>query len=220
MVLRLHGYGDPVAATAIVAVTLAEKNIPFEFVSVDLAGGEHKSAGYMAMQPFGQVPVLDDEGFLLYESRAICRYIAEKYAHQGTQLIPTELKARALFEQAVSIEFSHFEPNARNVYLQAIAYPAHNLPTNQTVLTDALAALSAKLEVYEAILEKQRFIAGNEFTLADVFHIGFGVKFRDAGCEDLLLEKGPNVARWWKEITSRPSWINIEAQGEIRSTCA
>src|SRR5277367_2663757 len=51
----------------------------------------------------------DDDGFILYESRAICRYIARKYASQGTPLIPTELKAEALFEQAASIETSYFK---------------------------------------------------------------------------------------------------------------
>ena len=51
----------------------------------------------------------DDDGFILYESRAISRYTARKYASQGTPLIPTELKAEALFEQAASIETSYFE---------------------------------------------------------------------------------------------------------------
>src|SRR5277367_4014067 len=51
----------------------------------------------------------DDDSFILYESRAIARYIARKYASQGTPLIPTELKAEALFEQATSIETSYFE---------------------------------------------------------------------------------------------------------------
>ncbi|KAJ7676566.1 glutathione S-transferase [Mycena polygramma] len=219
MVLKLHGYAAPHAATAIVAMTLEEKRVPFEFIPVDLVGGEHKSADHLTKQPFGQVPVLDDDGFLLYESRAICRYIADKYAGQGTTLIPTELKAKALFEQAASIEFSHFEPNARDIYLEAVAYPMLKFPTNQTVLDDALAALSTKLEVYEVILGKQQYMAGDEFTLVDIFHIAFGVKFRDAGCEDLLLKKGPNVARWWEDITSRPSWINIQARGTIKSTC-
>ena len=54
----------------------------------------------------------DDDGFILFESRAICRYIEAKYPKQGISLIPTELKANARFEQAASIETADFEPSA------------------------------------------------------------------------------------------------------------
>lgn len=52
----------------------------------------------------------DDNGLILYESRAICRYIAAKYASQGTPLLPTDPTAFAFFEQAASIETSNYEP--------------------------------------------------------------------------------------------------------------
>jgi len=51
----------------------------------------------------------DDEGFILYESRAIARYLIKKYPNQGTPLIPTDLQAEALFEQAASIETFNFD---------------------------------------------------------------------------------------------------------------
>jgi glutathione S-transferase len=52
----------------------------------------------------------DDDGFILYETRAIARYIEAKYPNQGTKLIPDDLKAKALFEQAASIEAFNFDP--------------------------------------------------------------------------------------------------------------
>jgi glutathione S-transferase len=56
----------------------------------------------------------DDDGFILYESWAIARYICEKYRDQGTNLIPfDDLKKRALFEQAASIEQANFGPHVR-----------------------------------------------------------------------------------------------------------
>lgn len=79
----------------------------------------------MAMQPFGQVPVLEDDGFFVYESRAICKYIERKYKGQGTLLMPeeTDLKGYALFEQACSVELCHFDPPAARIALEKIFKP-------------------------------------------------------------------------------------------------
>ena len=108
-----------------VKLALLEKQVPFELVPVDFAAGEHKSAAHLARQPFGQVPYIDDDGFVLYESRAICRYIAAKYRNQGATLLPdpTDLKALALFEQAASIEVSNFDGPASRIAIQRIFRP-------------------------------------------------------------------------------------------------
>ncbi|KAJ7169349.1 glutathione S-transferase [Mycena crocata] len=208
MVLKFYALSGTGGATGAVAMTLAEKQIPFELVVVDLVTGTHKSAEYLTKHPFGQVPVIDDDGFVLYESRAICRYLAEKYATQGTSLIPTELKAKALFEQAASVEFAHFEPHARGVYIEGIAKRRRN-EFDQAALDKVIADLSVKLDVYEVILGKQKYLAGDEFTLADLFHVSFGAVLEKGGC-DLMTTKGPNVARWWNDVISRPSWVSLK----------
>jgi glutathione S-transferase len=59
----------------------------------------------------------------VYESRAICRYIADKYANQGTKLVPTDLKGRAVFEQAASNEYSNFDPFCSRVVSEAVFKP-------------------------------------------------------------------------------------------------
>lgn len=100
MVLKVHGSRGS-TCTKRVLTALYEKDVPYEFVDVDFSKGEHKSEKYMKLQPFGKVPALDDDGFILFESRAIGKYIAAKYAGQGTPLLPAEddLKAYGLFEQ-------------------------------------------------------------------------------------------------------------------------
>jgi glutathione S-transferase len=100
MVIKVHGVVQS-TCTRRVLTALIEKGVPYELVAVNFQAAEHKSAPFLAMQPFGKIPVLDDDGFLVYESRAICKYIAKKYASQGTKLIPAEddLKGYALFEQ-------------------------------------------------------------------------------------------------------------------------
>lgn len=100
MVLTVHGSPYSTCSQRIFTV-FAEKGVEHELVEVNLGVGEQKQAPHLKIQPFGRVPVLDDDGFLLYESRAIAKYVAKKYAGQGTKLIPDEgdLKAFGLFEQ-------------------------------------------------------------------------------------------------------------------------
>lgn len=72
MVLKLYGSA---MSTSRVLVTILEKELPYEFILVDISKGDHKSDEYKKMQPFGKVPALDDDGFWMFESRAICKYL-------------------------------------------------------------------------------------------------------------------------------------------------
>jgi glutathione S-transferase len=138
MVLKLCGFSIS-TATRRVAVILKEKEVPFELIKIDFLKMQHKSAEYLQYQPFGQVPYIvsiwgripyllfhakccsqDDDGFILYESRAICRYIEAKYPNQGTSLIPTDPKANALFEQAASVESFNFDPKASELTAEVL----------------------------------------------------------------------------------------------------
>ena len=86
-------YGFPGSTcTRKVLMTLHEKNCPYAFIPVDLGKGEHKQPEHLARQPFGVVPVLDHDGFVLYESRAIIRYLDA--ALVGEKLTPTDLKCQ------------------------------------------------------------------------------------------------------------------------------
>lgn len=70
-------------------MTLNEKGIPYNLHFVDFSKGENKSPEFLALSPFGKVPVyVGDDGMVLFESRAICRYIALKWRDDGTRLIP------------------------------------------------------------------------------------------------------------------------------------
>ena len=115
---------------------MKEKNLPYEIIPINLSEKANTTPEYLERQPFGQVPVLDDNGYLIYgeafyeplkldltlifflESRAIGRYIALKYANQGTQgLIPdgSDPEATGRFEEACSIEYSQFNPSAEGL---------------------------------------------------------------------------------------------------------
>lgn len=73
MVLRLYGSA---MSTSRVLVTILEKDLPYEHIMIDIGKGDQKTEDYKKLQPFGKVPVLDDDGFIIFESRAICKYLA------------------------------------------------------------------------------------------------------------------------------------------------
>ena len=197
MVLRLFGYAHS-TCTARAATVLREKKIPFEFVPVDLQKGEQKTPAYLEKQPFGQVPCLvrlhcnailpyvanafqDDDGFIVYESRAIARYLDAKFPNQGPKLVPTGLKENALFEQAASIELSHYNFPAATAAYEKVFKPyvsskthrlrrprfilnvssARGLTTDIAVFDKQISELSKQLDVYEIILSKQKYMAGD-----------------------------------------------------------
>ncbi|KAF9530606.1 glutathione S-transferase [Crepidotus variabilis] len=204
MVLKLYGVTGW-GGTDRVLVILREKGVPYELHEVDTKNKEHKSAAFLEKQPFGLTPYLDDDGFILYESRAISYYIAAKYSDQGTQgLIPTDLKANALFQQALSNELCNFEAFTYPLILEGLYKRFQGLEVDQKAIDKAISALDEKLDVYDKILSKQKYIAGDELTLADLFHLTSGALLPSCGYHGLKTK--PNVARWWNEISSRPSW--------------
>ena len=121
MVLKLHGNIHS-TCTARVRTVLEELSIPYELVEVDFGQpGALKTPEVLAVQPFGQIPYIDDDGFKLFESRAICRYLALTYGGIG-KLIPdpSDVRKTALFEQAASIEVMDFDPPASGLGYEKI----------------------------------------------------------------------------------------------------
>ncbi|KAK7058170.1 glutathione S-transferase [Favolaschia claudopus] len=217
MVFKLYASPFPVAGGGIVALVLAEKQAAFELVPIDLRAKEQKAAEYMAMNPFGRVPAINDDGFVMYESRAICRYVDEKFAGQGTTLVPKGMKERALVEQAVSVESVTLFPPLDKVVWEVVVKPERGLAPDQAIVDTGLKEISDTLDVYEVILGKHRYLAGDDFTLADLVHCGYLPFLVEKGVDIMTVKARPNVARWWNELMSRPTWVKLQAEG-MKST--
>ncbi|KAM6490637.1 glutathione S-transferase [Amanita muscaria] len=209
MVLKL--YGTPRANwTVLVGAVLYETNVPFELVLVDMVKKkEHKLP---ELKGLTRIKIQDDDGFILYESRAISRYIIAKHGGQGPELIPKDLKKNALFEQAASSEAANFSPSALAIFFEKVIKNYIGQEIDEVAVEKHRSTLDGKLEGYERILGKQKYIAGDEFTLADLFHLPCGAFLSVAGSGDLI-EKRPNVKRWLDDICSRASWQAVTKDG-------
>jgi glutathione S-transferase len=136
-----------------------------------------------------------DDGFVVFESRAICKYIAAQTG--GTALVPAgDVKQVARFEQALSIEQANYDPFAQQIVRQRIVFPRFGRPTEEARVQEAAQTLEGKLVVYNQILSEQKYLAGDELTMADLYHLPYGVHLLALGftwLEDK--ERFPNLAR-------------------------
>jgi len=179
-------------------MTANENNAPYEFEIVDFAKGEHKQPAHLARQPFGQVPALDDDGFKMYESRAMSRYIDDK---SGNTLTPKEAKERALMEEWISIETENFTPHAMKFIYQDV-FKREQAPE---VLKNAGEKLDTALRVLDEQLGKTPWLAGSSFTLADVCFAPYFEYLGHTSAAGKIAEH-PHVAAWWSKLSERPAW--------------
>ena len=207
MAIKLYG---PAMSTCVkrVVTTLKEKGLQYELIPIDLSKGEHKTASFLEKQPFGVVPVLEDDGFIIYESRAICRYLEAKYKGQGTELIPTNVQSLGIFEQGASIETAYYDSCVSGIVFEKLFKPMFGYGEPDEARVKSLVdKLAVNLDVYEKILAKQEFIGGKTFTLADIYHLPYGaLLFAPQVAFGNLITDRPHVKAWWEKITNRKSW--------------
>jgi glutathione S-transferase len=201
-------YGHPMSTcTRKVLLTLAEKGQEPDLVVVDFTKGEHKQPEHLARQPFGVMPALDDDGFALYESRAMMRYVDAKYP--GVSLTPSDIKARARMEQWISVEYSYVSPPLMKIVREKMFKKMMNGgPPDLAVVETERAKLSAALDVLDKALAKDEYLAGNAFSLAEVTFMPYFEYLFPAESGDLVTSRA-NLGAWWKRISGRPTWKKV-----------
>ena len=208
MVLKVFG---PVRAACPqrVMVCLLELGVEFEIVPVDLQAGEQKQPHILARQPFGQVPAIEDGDFKLFESRAIVRYYAAKYAERGPNLLGTTLEEKALVDQWLEVESHNFNDLVFTVVLQLVILPSMGQPGDLALVRSCEEKLKKVFDVYEERLSKSTYLAGNYFSLADLSHLP-AIRFLvDKFKMGHLITERKNVKAWWKDISNRPAWKKL-----------
>ncbi|AGP32591.1 glutathione S-transferase [Sorangium cellulosum] len=202
-------YGHPMSTcTRKVLTVLAEKGHDAQLVVVDLMKGAQKQPEHLARHPFGVIPVLEDGDFTLYESRAIIRYLDQKLP--GPSLTPTELRAKALMDQWLSVEQSYFSTPAVKIAFQRVFYPMRGQQSDESVVEAAKAEVARTLDVADKALAGQEYLAGSTYSLADISWMPYLHCLVISKVEDLINDR-PNVAAWWKRISARPAWAKVSS---------
>lgn len=206
--MAIKVYGSMIStATLRVLVCLAEKDLHFELIYVDLASGEQKKPHILSTNPFGQIPVFEDGDVKLMESRAIMQYIARTYVNKGTDLISNDLKKAAEQSMWMEVESQKFEPaTTRLVWELCMKRLLFGEKEDEAVVNELEKKLGCLLDVYEARLTESKYLGGDSFSMADLYHIPV-IKFLMGTQTKKLFDARPHVSAWVADILSRPSCL-------------
>src|SRR5215213_6119225 len=149
-----------------VRIALLEKGIEHEILIVDMAARGHKSPEYLALNPYGRVPTIEQDGFVLYESTAILGYLES--LRPEPRLFPEAAPDRALVEMHMKLcdlEFTR--------YAGAILFPKRFLPKerwDQAAFDQARGPMERHLAVVDRVLKNGEYLVGGQFTAADLVY--------------------------------------------------
>ncbi|KAK0517590.1 hypothetical protein Tsubulata_439797 [Turnera subulata] len=208
--IKLHGSNSFTNVRRVMAC-LYEKELDFESIPVDLKNGEQRKEPYLSLNPFGKVPTLEDGDVLIFESRAITNYIAQEYFDRGTQLLYTSGKELAEMLQWLEVETHQYEPVVSRLMRECILKPRYlGLPADTGVVEESEAKLSKILDIYEARLKQSKYLAGEDFSLADLHHLP-SISYLMETPSRRLIDSRPHVSSWVADITARPAWAKVLA---------
>jgi len=206
-------YMHPVSTTSRPVMLFAKlANVPLDLVVIDLMKGEHHGPEFVRLNPNKLVPVLDDDGFILTESSAIIKYLADKV---DSPLYPKDLKQRARVNERMDWFNTDFYRDWGYNLAYPQIFPHHARPsdavTQATVEWGRGKSSHALTLLDQSVLGNKPFVCGDTMTIADVF----GAQLVSLG-EILRVDFGkyPNVKRWLERMKALPAWKEINAAHE------
>ncbi|XBI59271.1 hypothetical protein VPH35_040372 [Triticum aestivum] len=194
------------ANVARVLVCLEEVGADYEVVDIDFMALEHKSPEHLTRNPFGQIPAFQDGDLILFESRAISKYVIHKYKMNEANLMREgNLKEAIMVDIWTEVEAHTYNPALSPVVYECLFNPLlQGIPTNQKVVDESLEKLKKVLEMYEEHLSKHKYLAGDFISFADLNHFPYTFYFM-ATPHAVLFDSYPHVKAWWESLVARPS---------------
>lgn len=174
---------------------LEETGLPYEVKGLDHSAGELNSEAYSKISPFNQIPVIDDEGFILTESSAILQYMAEK----SNKLIPSDFQGRLRVVQWCEVAMNSVERPLMDTMMIDNWYKSDDSKKQRAAL---IKEIERKLSGLENRLEGREWFACKDFTVADILihSVLRGVRKTD------FIEPYPRLKDFYARASARPAW--------------
>ena len=196
--IKIYGSHTPMFLKVILAAE--EFGLPYEVILVDIMKGENRSDAHKARHPFGKVPAMEHKGQFLFESNAINRYLGEL---AESPLYPSDSLKRANVDQWVDYFSIQAGRWCTGIWFEKYLKPRFlSEPTDEKRVEDLSEMLLDAMPTIETHLQKNRYFAGTDITLADLNAFMLMRGFREA---ELNLEDFPSFVKWYETILDRPS---------------
>jgi glutathione S-transferase len=201
--IRVHFViGSPYGRAVVIA--LEEKAIPYRVDA--LAPGAAKQEPYLKLHPFGRIPVVEHDGFVLYETQAILRYLERSFP--GSPLTPAATRALARMDQILNICDWYLMQGVNNVigFHRIIAPHFLGRSPDEAAIADAMPRARLVLGELERFLGEEAFLVGDRLSLADVV-CGAHIDFLALTPEwETLAREFPKLAAWLGRLRDRDSF--------------
>jgi glutathione S-transferase len=199
--------------TRIVRLALAEKRVDYEMQTIDVFANDGLPEDYRVRQPFGKIPAFSHDGFDLYETGAIIRYIDETF--EGPHLMPDTIQTWARANQIISI-LDHYAYRSMvwDIFVERMRVPEKGGTPDEEKISEAVGVAETCLTSIEALMEDGSYFLGNFPGLADVFAAPMLALLRQAPEGNALLLKSVRWIEWWNRMNDRPSMVSTRMPTE------
>ena len=195
---RLYGFSTQ--NTKKVLYTLEELGAKYEFEFMNLFEGGQRKPEFLAKNPTGKVPLLQHDDDHIFESGAICRYVANV---SDSKLYPQDKLQRAKVDQWMDFFSVHLGRWYNTLYFQSVLKVKANLgETDEAQCEEARKFIARESKMLNRWLGDHKFLTGEELTIADLFAFAYVEQAFD--CK-LSLDEYPQVKRWFESIESLES---------------
>ncbi|MER9206439.1 glutathione S-transferase family protein [Mesorhizobium sp. M0771] len=186
----------------IVRLVLAEKGIDYDLVPVDVFAAEGTPAWYFEHHPFGRIPAFEHDGFRLFETSAIARYVDE--AFDGPALQPKDARTRATMNQIIGMLDAYaYRSMVWDVAVERLEKEA----PDEALVANGLRQAETVLRVLTALKPPGPWLLGDHLTLADLHAASIIAYFVKVADGQKLLAAFADIQAWWEGIAKRPSLV-------------
>lgn len=189
----------------IVRIALHEKGVPYALVPVDVFAEEGVPPAHLERHPFGRIPAFEHDGFAIYETSAITRYVDEAFS--GPSLQPDALRDRARMNQIIAMLDNYaYLPMVWDVYVQRVL-SSEEEAADEARIASGMEKARTFFMALSNLLGTRDWLSGPEPSLAD-FHAApmFGL-FEEALEGAALIREFQPIQAWWERTKVRPSVI-------------
>jgi len=184
-------------------LALAEKGVAHELVEVGL--GQHREEPHLSRHPFAKVPAFEHDGFALYETQAILRYIDEGFPVAPLQ--PTDLHQFSRMNQIIGIVDAYAWPSiAAGILFNRMLAPRFGLPVDEAAITAALPRARLCVSEISRLMGYDLYLAGERVSLADLMVIPLFYYFGRLPEGEGPLAEHPNIQPWMRRMEARQSF--------------